>query len=202
MAGPMWLDVALAVLMVGSAGYHLDRLRRARGRGRRRQPDVAHLVMSGAMAVMLVSHLGAGLLLLSAAAFVPFATYFVARSVQALVGAGPMGAAPALRQALAGCAMVVMLAAGAGVLSPASGTSATSGTVALGHHGAVGQTSVAVPPGATEHPAGLALTCAALLVMIAVTAAWQARGLRRPSWQKGCQLAMSATMAYMLALML
>jgi hypothetical protein len=199
-AGPLWLDVGLAALMCGSAGYHAARLGRGSGPASQVEWDVGHLAMSAVMAAMLVHGLGAGVSLLLAAAFVPFGCYFLARAAQAVAERDLTAATPALRDGLAGWAMVLMLAADAGALTP---TGASAGAVALGHHGgAAAATAPALTgvdaPVLAGHAVALAL---ALALVLLLTTLWQPQRPQRPSWRSGCQLATSGTMVYMLAVM-
>lgn len=106
MGGPVWIRWLLTALLLVVAGYHVHRLVAA-GRepvpGRDRAVDMAHLAMSVGMAVMS-SPVGGPL---SPASWL---TLFCLVTAWAVTGCRHGGEAPHL--ALAGAAMVYMLAAG------------------------------------------------------------------------------------------
>ena len=218
MTGPVWLSWPLAALMAGSALYHLARLVTARHLGvpRRYDGDATHLVMSLAMAAMLVVPLSAGSAAAGFAVLLVPAAWFARGTLHALVQARSIGQ-PA-RQLAMGAAMLFMLGVSAGPASAATGSGPHAGMAGM-HGGAAGGGLL----GGLTWSVGS--TAVGLLVVLALVAAVQARELQvavtgRPArvddrapghsapllLARGpglaCQLAMSVAMAYMLALML
>lgn len=216
MTGPVWLSWPLAALMAGSALYHVARLVTARHLGvpRRYDGDATHLVMSLAMAAMLVVPLSAGSAAAGFAVLLVPAAWFARGTLHALVQARSIGQ-PA-RQLAMGAAMLFMLGVSAGPASAATGSGPHAGMAGM-HGGAAGGGLL----GGVTWSVGS--TAVGLLVVLAVVAAVQARELQvavagRPALDRApghsaqlllargpglaCQLAMSVAMAYMLALML
>ena len=224
MTGPVWLSWPLAALMAGSALYHLARLVTARHLGvpRRYDGDATHLVMSLAMAAMLVVPLSAGSAAAGFAVLLVPAAWFARGTLHALVQARSIGQ-PA-RQLAMGAAMLFMLGVSAGPASAATGSGPHAGMA--GMHGMAGMPGSAAGGGLLGGVTwSVGSTAVGLLVVLALVAAVQARELQvavtgRPArvddrapghsaqllLARGpglaCQLAMSVAMAYMLALML
>ena len=227
MTGPVWLSWPLAALMAGSALYHLARLVTARHLGvpRRYDGDATHLVMSLAMAAMLVVPLSAGSAAAGFAVLLVPAAWFARGTLHALVQARSIGQ-PA-RQLAMGAAMLFMLGVSAGPASAATGSGPHAGMAGLhGMHAMAGLPGSAAGGGLLGGVTwSVGSTAVGLLVVLALVAAVQARELQvavtgRPArvddrapghsapllLARGpglaCQLAMSVAMAYMLALML
>ena len=222
MTGPVWLSWPLAALMAGSALYHVARLVTARHLGvpRRYDGDATHLVMSLAMAAMLVVPLSAGSAAAGFAVLLVPAAWFARGTLHALVQARSIGQ-PA-RQLAMGAAMLFMLGVSAGPASAATGSGPHAGMA--GMHGMAGMPGSAAGGGLLGGVTwSVGSTAVGLLVVLAVVAAVQARELQvavagRPALDRApghsaqlllargpglaCQLAMSVAMAYMLALML
>ena len=222
MTGPVWLSWPLAALMAGSALYHVARLVTARHLGvpRRYDGDATHLVMSLAMAAMLVVPLSAGAATAGFAVLLVPAAWFARGTLHALVQARSIGQ-PA-RQLAMGAAMLFMLGVSAGPASAATGSGPHAGMA--GMHGMAGLPGSAAGGGLLGGVTwSVGSTAVGLLVVLAVVAAVQARELHvavvgRPALDRApghsaqlllargpglaCQLAMSVAMAYMLALML
>lgn len=222
MTGPVWLSWPLAALMAGSALYHVARLVTARHLGvpRRYDGDATHLVMSLAMAAMLVVPLSAGSAAAGFAVLLVPAAWFARGTLHALLQARSIGQ-PA-RQLAMGAAMLFMLGVSAGPASAATGSGPHAGMA--GMHGMAGMPGSAAGGGLLGGVTwSVGSTAVGLLVVLAVVAAVQARELQvavagRPALDRApghsaqlllargpglaCQLAMSVAMAYMLALML
>ncbi len=223
MTGPVWLSWPLAALMAGSALYHVARLVTARHLGvpRRYDGDATHLVMSLAMAAMLVVPLSAGSAAAGFAVLLVPAAWFARGTLHALVQARSIGQ-PA-RQLAMGAAMLFMLGVSAGPASAATGSGPHAGMA--GMHGMAGLPGSAAGGGLLGGVTwSVGSTAVGLLVVLALVAAVQARELQvavagRPAGLDrapghsaqlllargpglACQLAMSVAMAYMLALML
>ena len=222
MTGPVWLSWPLAALMAGSALYHVARLVTARHLGvpRRYDGDATHLVMSLAMAAMLVVPLSAGSAAAGFAVLLVPAAWFARGTLHALLQARSIGQ-PA-RQLAMGAAMLFMLGVSAGPASAATGSGPHAGMA--GMHGMAGLPGSAAGGGLLGGVTwSVGSTAVGLLVVLAVVAAVQARELQvavagRPALDRApghsaqlllargpglaCQLAMSVAMAYMLALML
>ena len=222
MTGPVWLSWPLAALMAGSALYHVARLVTARHLGvpRRYDGDATHLVMSLAMAAMLVVPLSAGSAAAGFAVLLVPAAWFARGTLHALLQARSIGQ-PA-RQLAMGAAMLFMLGVSAGPASAATGSGPHAGMA--GMHGMAGMPGSAAGGGLLGGVTwSVGSTAVGLLVVLAVVAAVQARELQvavagRPALDRApghsaqlllargpglaCQLAMSVAMSYMLALML
>src|SRR5665647_1461571 len=118
MVGPIWLNWPFAGLMVISALYHAGRLVAARQCGRTQgyDDDLTHLVMSTAMAAMLVTSFGSHVAMAWSVVIGVPTLWFILRSAKALTSAGRSllsGGARALihpmQQVPMGAAMLFML---------------------------------------------------------------------------------------------
>ena len=90
MVGPIWLSWPFAGLMVISALYHAGRLVAARQSGRTHgyDDDLTHLVMSAAMAAMLVTSFGSQLAMAWSVVIGVPTLWFVLRAAMALASGG------------------------------------------------------------------------------------------------------------------
>jgi NADH:ubiquinone oxidoreductase subunit 6 (subunit J) len=220
-SGPVWLNWAFAALMVICALYHGGRLAAARQRGRTGgyDIDVTHLVICAVMAAMLVITFGAHLdAAWSVVVGVP-ALWFIVGALRALASDGARTLVQPVQQALMCVAMLFMLVV-AGLSAWAPVRMATDGMapdMAMGGH--VGHDLAGSSP--------VVVTSLVLVVLLGLVAAQHARLLRltvasrrtrplpsradlparsgglllAPGLSLGGQLAMSATMIYMLVLM-
>ena len=193
--------------MAASAMFHAARLVAARraARPHRYEVDLTHLVMSGAMAVMLVLPVGSRQATTWSLVIAVPAGWFAARTVAAAQVGGLRALAGPARQLVMSAAMLFMLLVG--VSSTAS--AATTGMTGVDMSGM---------DMSGQDPAGwssVSLTSAALVAVLGLVAGYYARELRvavgvhrdgswllsrRPSL--GCRLAMTSAMGYMLLLMI
>jgi Domain of unknown function (DUF5134) len=234
MVGPIWLRWLLASLMLFSALYHAGRLVTAGQRGRglgfglgsthgpnhRYDDDLAHLVMSIAMAAMLVISFNAHIAMAWGVVIGVPLVWFILRAGRVLTSGdrsttsgGARSAIQPMQQVPMFAAMLFMLVvvgSSAPVVSAASAAPAasrvvTDGTATAGMAMPGMTMGVQVSPdlgGSTWSVAVTALVLAGVLCLVAVRHARQLRAAaatRRISL--GCQLAMSGTMIYLLALM-
>jgi hypothetical protein len=201
LSGPVWLSRALAALMIAVALYHGARLARSRTRGRpsRFDVDLTHLGMGLAMATMLVAWLRPQWGAACALVFAVPTLWFTWRSMRGYVFDGVRAAARDVPHALACAAMVYMLLA----------VSAIGGTAANAAPGTVmGGMTMPSMSGSSGRWSVVAVLFAVLMLGIAIGNAARLRHLvgepraRAPALARGCQVAMSSTMVYMLATML
>ena len=208
MTEPAWLSWLFAVLMVASAVFHAARLVAA-GRARRRHPydlDLTHLVMSTAMAAMLVLPFGAGQATTWSLLVAVPAAWFAVRTLGVALGGGLRALGQPARQLAMTAAMLFMLVAAGG---PAAGTApATDRTGLAGMH------MEHMEGHGTDASSSVAVASLALVAVLGLVGAGLARELRGSfrapgpcGWLRtrgpslGCQLAMTSAMGYMLVLM-
>jgi hypothetical protein len=205
--GPVWLSWPFAALMAASALFHAGRLVAARraARPHRYDVDLTHLVMSGAMAVMLVLPVGSRQATTWSLGIAVPAGWFAARTVAAAqVGDFRALAGPA-RQLVMSAAMLFMLLVG--VSSTASAATTGMNGMDMGGMDMSGARSAGW--------SSVSVASAAFVAVLGLVAGYYARELRvaggvhrdgswllsrRPSL--GCRLAMTSAMGYMLLLML
>jgi hypothetical protein len=213
-AEPAWLSWLFAVLMVASAVFHAARLVAA-VRVRRRHPydlDLTHLVMSTAMAAMLVLPFGAGQATTWSLLIAGPAAWFAVRTLGVVRGGGVRALDQPARQLAMTAAMLFMLvvAGGSGAATAAAAPEKPAQPavhmVHIEHmkhiqgHGTDASPSVAV--------ASLALV--AVLGLVGAGLARELGGSLRAHGPGGwprtrgpslcCQLAMTSAMGYMLVL--
>ena len=223
MSGPIWLNWPFAGVMVIFALYHGVRLVTAGQRGRPNGYDIdlAHLLMCTAMAAMLVMTFGAHLATAWAVVVGVPTLWFILRAVMALVSGGAKAMMAPVQQVLMCAAMLFMLVVAgrpaSAPLSTASGGMNMPGMAVGGpvsHDMVTSTSSVAVTSLVFVGLLGLVAALHARQLRAAVTShvAWplnrrpdvrQRSGglLLAPGLSLGSQLAMSATMIYMLALL-
>lgn len=228
MVGPIWLSWLLASLMLFSALYHAGRVvaagQRGRGLGFGLGPthgpnhgyhdDLAHLVMSTAMAAMLVISFSAHIAMAWGVVIGVPLVWFILRAGRVVTSGGrsmTSGGARAVIQPMQQvpmfAAMLFMLAV---VGSSAPTASAASGVVTDG----VAAPAMVMPGmtmggqvspdlgGSTWSVAVTSLVLVGVLCLVAVRHARQLRAaVATQRISLGCQLAMSGTMIYLLALM-
>jgi hypothetical protein len=206
--GPAWLSWLFAVLMLASAVFHVAGLVAA-GRARRPHPydvDLTHLVMSTAMAAMLVLPFGAGQATTWALLIAVPGSWFALRTLGVALAGGVRALGQPARLLVMTAAMLFMVLVAGG--STAASAAATDGTGMAGMH--------------MEHVAGhgtpassaLSLASLTLVAVLALVGACLARELGRSvrvhgsgGWLRtrgpslGCELAMTSAMGYMLVLM-
>jgi hypothetical protein len=239
MVGPIWLSWLLASLMLFSALYHAGRLvtagQRGRGLGLGLGPthgpnhgyddDLAHLVMSTAMAAMLVISFSAHIAMAWGVVIGVPLVWFILRAGRVLTSGGrsmTSGGARAaiqpIQQVPMFAAMLFMLVVVGGSASAASAAPAvsaasrvvTDGTATAGM-AMPGMTMPGMTMGGQVSPdlggstwsvAMTALVLVGVLCLVAVRHAQQLRAaVATQRISLGCQLAMSGTMIYLLALM-
>jgi Domain of unknown function (DUF5134) len=232
MVGPIWLSWLLASLMLFSALYHGGRLVTAGQRGRglglgpTRGPnhgyddDLAHLVMSTAMAAMLVISFSAHIAMAWGVVIGVPLVWFILRAGRVLTSGdssttsgGASAATQPMQQVPMFAAMLFMLVVGGSSASAASAAPAVSAaspvvtdgttTAGMGMPGMTmgGQVSPDLG-GSTWSVAVTALVLVGVLCLVAVRHARQLRAaVATQRISLGCQLAMSGTMIYLLALM-
>ena len=231
MVGPIWLSWLLASLMLFSALYHAGRVvaagQRGRGLGFGLGPthgphhgyddDLAHLVMSTAMAAMLVISFSAHIAMAWGVVIGVPLVWFILRAGRVLTSRGrsmTSGAARAaiqpMQQVPMFAAMLFMLVVAGSSASAAPAASAASRVVTDG----TATAGMAMPGmtmggqvspdlgGSTWSVAVTALVLVGVLCLVAVRHARQLRAaVATQRISLGCQLAMSGTMIYLLALM-
>lgn len=244
MVGPIWLSWPFAGLMVISALYHAGRLVAARQSGRTHgyDDDLTHLVMSAAMAAMLVTSFGSHLAMAWSVVIGVPTLWFVLRAAMALASGGRSllsGGARALIQPLQHvpmCAATLFMLVVAGRSASTVAPMAMDGTAMPG----LAMPGMATGGDISQHLGGSTPSVAAtslvlvgvlclvaarhagqLRVAVATQHAWSMPGrgdlqqpaggvflqqrasglVLAPGLSLGCQLAMSATMIYMLVLM-
>ena len=178
MTGPAWLTWPLVLVMVGTGAFHAGRLLVARRlpSARRTDVDVSHLVMSVAMAAVLLRPAPGAAAGWAVVVGVPVA-WFAARTADAALGGRMEALGQPARQLAVAVAALSMLVVPARQ-SPSFGL-AGLGMVAL-----------------------LALVSAGLIREVhVVPAGHTGRWLLRPGPNLSCQLAMTSAMAAMLVLM-
>ncbi|MDP9241181.1 MAG: DUF5134 domain-containing protein [Actinomycetota bacterium] len=203
MNGPAWLIDGLAVLMVATAPYCAGRLVASRLRPARTEFDVdlMHLVMGLAMAGMLLVALDYRWNLALGVAFAAWLGWFAVHGIRAVADrrARRWAVGDHPQHLLASGAMVYMLV---GMPAPAAATDRSM----AGMHDMAGMHNVAgmSGSGASSHPPLLALVLAGALLCYAVRNVGQiavgrrAPGEKTPRLTLSCQLAMAATMGYLL----
>ena len=240
MVGPIWLSWLLASLMLFSALYHAGRLvtagQRGRGLGLGLGPtqgptqgpnhgyddDLAHLVMSTAMAAMLVISFSAHIAMAWGVVIGVPLVWFILRACRVLTSGGrsmTSGGARAVIQPMQQvpmfAAMLFMLVVVGSSASAAPAASAASRVVTDGTATAgmamPGMTMPGMTMGGQVSPDlggstwSVAVTSLVLVGVLCLVAVRHARQLRAAvATQRislGCQLAMSGTMIYLLALM-
>jgi hypothetical protein len=221
-SGPDWLSWPLAGLMIICALYHGGRLATA---GRHEgvvsyDIDLAHLVMGTAMAAMLVVTFGAHVATAWAVLVGIPTLWFILRAGRSLV-AGDLTAATVPGQQVLMCASMLFMLVVAGSFASTPSSTATGGMDMPGMT-ADGQVSH-IMIGSRWLVAVTSLVCVSLLVIVAAQHArrlreatasgrmWplparagrpqrRAELLHAPALSLGTQLAMSATMIYLLIL--
>ena len=207
MTGPVWLSWPFAALMAASAVFHAARLVAARGAARPHPYDVdlTHLVMSGAMAVMLVLPVGSRQATTWSLVIAVPAGWFAARTVAAAQAGGFRALAGPARQLLMSVAMLFMLLVG---VSPTA-SAATTGMNGMD----LGGMDMSGGPGSAGW-SSVPVASAVFVAMLGLIAGYYARELRAArvhrdeSWllsrrpSLGCRLAMTSAMGYMLLLMI
>lgn len=186
MVGPIWLNWPFAGLMVISALYHAGRLVAARQCGRTQgyDDDLTHLVMSTAMAAMLVTSFGSHVAMAWSVVIGVPTLWFILRSAKALTSAGRSllsGGARALihpmQQVPMGAAMLFMLVV-AGRSPSAAAPMAMDATVmpgmAMPGMTAGGDLSLRLG-GSTPSVAATSLVLVGVLCLVAVRHAGQLR---------------------------
>lgn len=228
MVGPIWLSWLLASLMLFSALYHAGRVvaagQRGRGLGFGLGPthgpnhgyddDLAHLVMSTAMAAMLVISFSAHIAMAWGVVIGVPLVWFILRACRVLTSGGrsmTSGGARAVIQPMqqvpmfaAMLFMLVVVGSSASVASAASRV-VTDGTATAGMAMPGMTMGGQVSPdlgGSTWSVAVTSLVLVGVLCLVAVRHARQLRAaVATQRISLGCQLAMSGTMIYLLALM-
>jgi hypothetical protein len=140
MVGPIWLNWPFAGLMIFSALFHAGRLVAARQRGRTHgyDDDLTHLLMSTAMAAMLVTSFGSHVAMALAVVIGVPTLWFVLRAARALTPGGRSllsGGARALIQPLQQvpmCASMLFMLVVAGRSASAAAPLSMPGTVMPG----------------------------------------------------------------------
>ena len=236
MVGPIWLSWLLASLMLFSALYHAGRVvaagQRGRGLGFGLGPthgpnhgyhdDLAHLVMSTAMAAMLVISFSAHIAMAWGVVIGVPLVWFILRAGRVVTSGGrsmTSGGARAVIQPMQQvpmfAAMLFMLVVVGSSASAAPAASAASRVVTDGTATAgmamPGMTMPGMTMGGQVSPDlggstwSVAVTSLVLVGVLCLVAVRHARQLRAAvATQRislGCQLAMSGTMIYLLALM-
>ena len=238
MVGPIWLSWLLASLMLFSALYHAGRVvaagQRGRGLGFGLGPthgpnhgyddDLAHLVMSTAMAAMLVISFSAHIAMAWGVVIGGPLVWFILRACRVLTSGGRSMTSGGARAVIQPMQQVPMFAAMLFMLvvvgSSASAASAASRVVTDGTATAgmampgmtmPGMTMPGMTMGGQVSPDlggstwSVAVTSLVLVGVLCLVAVRHARQLRAAvATQRislGCQLAMSGTMIYLLALM-
>lgn len=212
MTGPAWLSWPFAALMGASAAFYAARLVAARraARSHRYDIDLTHLVMSSAMAVMLVLPVGSRQATTWSLLIAVPAGWFAARTVAVARVEGVRALGGPARQLVMSAAMLFMLLAADG----SAASAATTGMTGMDTAG----TDVAGMDLSGRDQTGwssVSLTSAALVAVLGLVAGYYARELRVAAAERrggswllsrgsslGCRLAMTATMGYMLALMI
>ena len=130
MTGPVWLSWPFAALMAASAVFHAARLVAARraARAHRYDVDLTHLVMSGAMGVMLVLPVGSRQATTWSLVIAVPAGWFAARTVGATRVGGVRALGGPARQLVMSAAMLFMLLVGSGSVAAAANTGMTGCT--------------------------------------------------------------------------
>jgi hypothetical protein len=175
---PAWLTWPLVLVMVGTGAFHAGRLLAARRQpsARRTDVDVSHLVMSVAMAALLLRPAPGEAAACAVVVGVPVA-WFAARTADAALTGRLEALGQPARQLAVAVVMLFMLSVPAGP-SP-SEAQAGFGMVAL-----------------------LALVSAGLIREVqAAPAGYAGRWVLRPGPSVSCQLAMTSAMGAMLVLM-
>jgi Domain of unknown function (DUF5134) len=205
--GPEWLSWPFAALMAASAVFHAARLVAARraARPHRYDVDLTHLVMSGAMAVMLVLPVGSRQATTWSLVIAVPAGWFAARTVAAARVEGVRALGGPARQLVMSAAMLFMLLAG-------GGSAATAATM---HMSGMDMAGMAMPGSDQATWSSVSLASAVLVAVLGLVAGYYARELRVAvgvprdgSWllsrgpSLGCRLAMTSAMGYMLVLMI
>ena len=231
MVGPIWLSWLLASLMLFSALYHAGRVvaagQRGRGLGFGLGPthgphhgyddDLAHLVMSTAMAAMLVISFSAHIAMAWGVVIGVPLVWFILRACRVLTSGGrsmTSGGARAVIQPMqqvpmfaAMLFMLVVVGSSASAAPAASAASrvVTDGTATAGMAMPGMTMGGQVSPdlgGSTWSVAVTSLVLVGVLCLVAVRHARQLRAaVATQRISLGCQLAMSGTMIYLLALM-
>jgi hypothetical protein len=206
--GPVWLSWPFAALMGASAVFHAARLLAARraARPHRYDVDLTHLVMSSAMAVMLVLPVGPRQATAWSLVIAVPAGWFTARTVSAAQVGDVRALGGPVRQLVMSAAMLFMLLVGGG--SAAASASGVAGTV-------LGMAGMDMPGRDSTGWSPVALASAAFVALLGLVSGYYARELRvavgvhsdgtwllsrRPSL--GCRLAMTSAMGYLLVLMI
>lgn len=228
MVGPIWLSWLLASLMLFSALYHGGRVvaagQRGRGLGFGLGPthgphhgyhdDLAHLVMSTAMAAMLVISFSAHIAMAWGVVIGVPLVLFILRAGRVLTAGGRSMTSGGARAVIQPMQQVPMFAAMLFMLvvvgSSAPAASAASRVVTDG----TAKAGMAMPGmtmggqvspdlgGSTWSVAVTSLVLVGVLCLVAVRHARQLRAaVATQRISLGCQLAMSGTMIYLLALM-
>ncbi len=211
MSGPAWLSWLFAVLMLASAGFHAGGLVAA-GRARRPHPydvDLTHLVMSTAMAAMLVLPFGAGQATTWALLIAVPCSWFALRTLGVALAGGVRALGQPARQLAMTAAMLFMVLVAGG--STAASAAATDGTGMAGMH--MEHVEHVAGHGTPASSAGFlaSLTLVAVLALVGAGLARELGGsvrahgsggwLRTRGPSLGCELAMTSAMGYMLVLM-
>ncbi|HEX4698292.1 MAG TPA: DUF5134 domain-containing protein [Actinomycetes bacterium] len=178
MTGPAWLTWPLVLVVFGTGAFHAGRLLAARRQpsARRTDVDVSHLVMSVAMAAVLLRPAAGGAAGWAVVVGLP-AAWFAGRTADAALAGRVEALGHAARQLAVAVVMLFML----------SVPSRPSPSVGLAGFGMV---------------ALLALVSAGLIREVAAAPAeYAGRWVLRPGPGLSCQLAMTSAMGAMLVLM-
>jgi hypothetical protein len=173
---------------------------RRAARPHRYDVDLTHLVMSGAMAVMLVLPVGSRQATAWSLVIAVPAGWFAARTVAAAQVGGFRSLAGPARQLVMSAAMLFMLLVG--VSSTASAATTGMSGMDMSGPGSAGWSSVSVASAAFVAALGLVAGYYARELGVAVGVHRDGSWLlsRRPSL--GCRLAMTSAMGYLLLLMI
>jgi hypothetical protein len=210
--GPVWLSWPFAALMAASAVFHAARLLAARrvARPHRYDVDLSHLVMSGAMAVMLVLPVGSRQATTWALVIAVPAGWFAARTVAAARTGRVRALGGPARQLVMSAAMLFMLLVG-------GGSAAAAATTGMNEMDMSGMDMVGMHMSGSDQGgwSSVSLASAAFVAVLGLVAGYYARELRAAggvhrdgSWvlsrrpSLGCRLAMTSAMGYMLVLMI
>ena len=217
MTGPVWLSWPFAALMAASAVFHAARLVAARraARPHRYDVDLTHLVMSGAMAVMLVLPVGSRQATTWSLVIAVPAGWFAARTVAAAQAGGVRALGGPARQLVMSAAMLFMLLVGGGSAAAATTTGMRGMDMNEVDMSGMDMAGMHMPGSDQAGWSSVSLTSAAFVAVLGLVAGYYARELRVAvgvhrdgSWllsrgpSLGCRLAMTSAMGYMLLLMI
>jgi hypothetical protein len=208
----LWLSWPFAALMAASVVFHAARLVAAgrAARPHRYDVDLTHLVMSGAMAVMLVLPVGSRQATTWLVVIAVPAGWFAARTVAAARGGGVRALGGPARQLVMSAAMLFMLVAGGG-----SATAAATARISGMDMSGMDMAAMDMPGSDQATWSSVPLASTVLVAVLGLVAGYYARELRAAvgvhrdgSWllsrrpSLACRLAMTSAMGYMLVLMI